>query len=140
MSGHALAIHDAFPHANVIGVEPADANDFQLSLAAGSRQRLEKPASICDGLLSYDVGVHNWPILAQICTQSVVATDLATQLAMKWLYQHHGLRSEPSGAITLAALLNHSADELAGTGDIVIVISGRNVDDSLFTSALNAQS
>lgn len=140
MSGHALAIHHAFPQAAIIGVEPAGANDFQLSLAAGNRQRLEKPTSICDGLLSYDVGVHNWPILAQICTQSVVATDLATQLAMKWLYQHHGLRSEPSGAITLAALLNHSADALAGTGDIVIVISGRNVDENLFTTALNAQS
>jgi threonine dehydratase len=139
MSGHAVAIHHAFLRAAIIGVEPAGANDFQLSFAAGNRQRLEKPTSICDGLLSYDVGVHNWPILSQMCTHSVIATDTETQRAMSWLYQNHGLRSEPSGAITLAALMNQSADALAGTGDIVVVISGRNVDESLFATSLKAQ-
>ena len=93
--------------------------------------RLPKPTSICDGLLSYDVGQHNWPILQQLVRQSLAIPDVATQQAMKWIYDHHGLRTEPSGAITLAGLLGGQID-LTGEGDIVVVISGRNVDESAF--------
>ncbi|QDU27187.1 L-threonine dehydratase catabolic TdcB [Anatilimnocola aggregata] len=131
MAGQALAIADGFPAARIIGVEPAGADDFRQSLAAGSIVRLAKPTSICDGLLSYDVGQHNWPILQQLVRQSLAIADTATQQAMKWLYDQHGLRTEPSGAITVAGLLGGQID-LTGDGDIVVVISGRNVDENAF--------
>ena len=131
MAGHALAIADAFPRARIIGVEPAGSNDFQQSLAAGHRVRIERPSSICDGLNSYDVGEHNWPILSRHVGQSVSLPDAATQQAMKWLYDHHGLRTEPSGAIATAALLGGQVD-LDGDGDVVVVVSGRNVDEFAF--------
>ncbi|MCA9054568.1 MAG: threonine/serine dehydratase, partial [Planctomycetaceae bacterium] len=51
--------------------------------------------------------------------------------AMRWLYDRHGLRAEPSGAIGLAALLGGRCD-LGRTGDVVVVLSGRNVDESAF--------
>ncbi|MGI8978867.1 MAG: threonine ammonia-lyase [Pirellulaceae bacterium] len=131
MAGHALAITDGFPRARLIGVEPAGSNDFQQSLAAGKRVRIERPSSICDGLNSYDVGEHNWPILSRLVSQSVSLPDAATQQAMKWLYDQHGLRTEPSGAIATAALLSGQVD-LSGDGDIVVVVSGRNVDEGAF--------
>ena len=131
MAGHALAIADGFPQARIIGVEPAEADDFRRSLEAGERVRLEQPASICDGLLSYDVGEHNWPILRQLVVESVIVPDIETQGAMKWLYETHGLRVEPSGAIATAAILQGRVD-LCGSGDIVIVISGRNLDEHRF--------
>ena len=133
MAGHALAIADGLPHAAIIGVEPTDADDFRRSLAAGERVRLERPASICDGLLSYDVGEHNWPILQKHVRQSVTVPDLETRAAMKWLYHQHGMRTEPSGAITVAAALSGHMD-LTGEGDLVFVISGRNADDGPFQS------
>ena len=129
--GHALAIADSFPQAKIIGVEPAEANDFQQSLAAGKRIRIEKPKSICDGLCSYDVGEHNWPILSRHVSQSVSIPDDETRRAMKWLYDQHGLRTEPSGAIATAALLSVQVD-LSGDGDIVVTLSGRNVDEGAF--------
>ena len=132
MAGHALAIADGFPQVRIIGVEPAEANDFQQSLAAGKRVRIERPKSICDGLCSYDVGEHNWPILSRHVSQAVSLPDTATQQAMKWLYDQHGLRTEPSGAIATAALLSGQVD-VAGDGDIVIVLSGRNVDETAFS-------
>ena len=131
MAGHALAIADNFPQAKIIGVEPDTADDFRQSLAAGKRLRMEKPTSICDGLLSYDVGEHNWPILQKLLSSSVAVSDMDTRRAMKWLYEHHGLRTEPSGAISTAALLTGSMP-LDGQGDIVIVLSGRNVDEVPF--------
>ncbi len=131
MAGHALAIADGFPASKIIGVEPDGADDFRQSLDAATRVRIERPASICDGLLSYDVGEHNWPILRKHVTEAVATPDRATQQAMKWLYENHGLRTEPSGAITTASLLSGKIN-LDGDGDVVIVLSGRNVDEAPF--------
>ncbi|QDT13849.1 threonine ammonia-lyase [Planctomycetes bacterium K23_9] len=133
MAGHALAIGNEFPVAKIVGVEPSGADDFGQSLAVGERVRLECPESICDGLLSYDVGEYNWPILKQYVSHSVCAADMETRQAMKWLYDHHGLRTEPSGAIAVAAALTGKTD-LSGEGDVVLVISGRNVDQDAFAN------
>lgn len=131
MAGHALAIADGFPGAQIVGVEPQEADDFRQSLASGQRVTVSHPKSICDGLLSYDVGEHNWPILKQYVSESVTASDNQTRDAMRWLYQHHGIRTEPSGAITTAALL-HGHIDCSGEGDVVVVLSGRNTDEDQF--------
>ena len=131
MAGHALSIAEYFPEAEIIGVEPEGADDFRQSLAANERVRIQKPQSICDGLLSYDVGFHNWPILQKLVRKSVVASDPEIQNAMKWLYAAHGLKTEPSGAITIAAAMCGKID-LTGEGDIVLILSGRNVDNDTF--------
>ena len=131
MAGHALAIEDGFPEAEIIGVEPENADDFRMSLAEGRRVRLDQPTSICDGLLSYDVGEYNWPILQRAVSRSVPVPDSETCAAMRWLYDEHGLRTEPSGAITTAALLSGRVSP-SGDGDIVVVLSGRNVDEVQF--------
>jgi threonine dehydratase len=133
MAGHALAIAAGFPAARIVGVEPAGADDFRQSLAAGRRVRIDRPESLCDGLLSYDVGEHNWPILSRLVRESVALPDLATRQAMRWLYDQHGLRTEPSGAIGVAALLDRLVD-LGGEGDVAVVLSGRNVDDDAFAA------
>ena len=137
MAGQAIAIADGYPHARIIGVEPAGADDFRRSLAAGRRVRIDHPTSICDGLLSYDVGEHNWPILKTLVTESTAVPDPATCGAMRWLYEQHGLRTEPSGAITIATLLEGQVD-LTGDGDVVVVLSGRNVDDDAFRRWIGA--
>jgi threonine dehydratase len=136
MAGHALAIADAFPDAEIIGVEPAGANDCQLSLQAGKRVRVDHPQSICDGLLSYDVGEQDWPILSRLLSGVVTPSDAETKQAMAWMYRQHGLRCEPSGAITIAAALGQQIDFSSKQGDVVLVVSGRNVDEPFFSSCL----
>jgi len=131
LAGHALSIAEGFPDATIVAVEPEGAADFRASVEAGSRVRWERPASICDGLLSYDVGVHNWPILQRLVGQAIAVSDAATMRAMRWLYEQHGSRTEPSGAIATAAVLERLVP-LDGDGDIVIVLSGRNVDEEAF--------
>ena len=97
----------------------------------GQRVRIERPTSICDGLLSYDVGEHNWPILQRHVAEAVAVPDRETREAMRWLYDRHGLRTEPSGAIATAALLSGRVS-LDGEGDLVVILSGRNVDEDQF--------
>ncbi len=134
MAGHALAVEDGYPQAHIIGVEPDTADDFRQSLEAGHVVRIEQPTGICDGLLSYDVGEHNWPILQRTVTASVVVSDDQTREAMQWLYEKHGLRTEPSGAIATAAVLQNRVS-LDGSGDLVIIISGRNLDEAQFQTS-----
>ena len=131
MADHALSIAHHYPGAIVVGVEPDGADDFRRSLEEDRRVRIDKPMSICDGLLSYDVGEHNWPILRRDVTRAVTSSDVETRQAMKWLYDRHGLRSEPSGAIAISALLTGAAAP-DGDADVVVVVSGRNVDDDQF--------
>jgi threonine dehydratase len=138
MAGQALAIADGFPAARIIGVEPAGADDFCRSLATGARVRIEHPKSICDGLLSYDVGEHNWPILKRLVGQAVAIPDDSTRGAMRWMYDKHGVHTEPSGAIGVSAVLGRKVD-LSGDGDVVIVISGRNVDDDAFKAWIDTE-
>lgn len=136
MAGHALAIADGFPQAQIIGVEPENAADFRQSLTEDRIIRIDQPSSICDGLLSYDVGTHNWPILRRHVSASETVPDTDTQRAMRWLYDQHGLRTEPSGAIAIAALLTGKVRP-SDDGDLVVVISGRNVDDDSFRKWTN---
>lgn len=131
MAGHALAVAEGLPEAAIIGVEPEGAADFCQSLAKGERVRIDQPASICDGLCSYDVGEHNWPILRDQVSAAVAVPDADTQDAMRWMYQRHGLRVEPSGAIGVAAALTGKV-VLDGEVDVVIIVSGRNVDEARF--------
>jgi len=49
------------------------------------------------------------------------------------------LRTEPSGAITTAAILSGEVD-LQGDGDIVLVLSGRNIDEPVFRNYLESVS
>lgn len=135
MAGHLLSIAAAFPSANMIAVEPAGADDFRQSLKANKRLSIEHPQSVCDGLLSYDVGEHNWPILSEHVTDALAVPDSSTIEAMKWVYDCHGLRTEPSGVITIAAMLSGRLD-VSDEGDIVAVISGRNIDQSQFEKYL----
>ena len=131
MAGHALSLAEHFPKADLIGVEPDGADDFRQSIAAGERTRIDLPTSICDGLLSYDVGEHNWPILHRLVKKSVTVSDSQTSTAMRWLMEEHGIRTEPSGAITTAALLTGAVNP-DGEGDVVAVLSGRNADEAQF--------
>jgi threo-3-hydroxy-L-aspartate ammonia-lyase len=135
MAGHAIAINYGFPTAKIVGVEPTGADDFRQSLAANQRIRIQQPTSICDGLLSYDVGLHNWPILKQLVSSSVVASDPEIKQAMSWIFRKHGLRTEPSGAITIAAALQDRID-FSGDGDVIFVVSGRNVDPQTFAECI----
>jgi threonine dehydratase len=63
--------------------------------------------------------------------RSLAIPDLQTRQAMRWLYEHHGLKTEPSGAIGVAGLLRGGLS-LSGDGDVVVVVSGRNADEEAF--------
>jgi threonine dehydratase len=110
----------------VIGVEPADANDTALSLAAGKRVEIPPPESIADGLRSPAPGELTFPIIQRNVERVVLVTDSEIREAMKFLLSRMKILVEPSGAVVVAAALSGKLP--SGLGRTGLVLSGGNVD------------
>ena len=133
-SGVALAL----PEARIVACEPEGHDDIARSFASGKRER-NAPGirSICDGLLTEEMGDITYEIAKARFERVVVMPDDATRRAMKFAFQRLKIVLEPSGALPLAALLEGSVDVKGKT--VAVVASGGNVDSETFISALNTQ-
>lgn len=125
----------ALPKARIIAVEPAEHNDIQRTLEAGSIQR-NAPGirSICDGLLTEQMGDITYPIARERFERVVAVTDAAVLRAMKFAFTRLKLVLEPSGAASLAALMEGGVDVSGLT--VAVIASGGNVDEETFARAL----
>lgn len=133
--GLATGVALALPKGRIIAVEPEGHDDIARTLAAGSIQR-NAPGirSICDGLLTEQMGEITYPIARARFERVVVVSDDAVLRAMKVAFQRLKIVLEPSGAASLAALLNGAVDVKGQT--VAVVASGGNVDAETFARAL----
>src|SRR5207249_6657835 len=103
----ATALAAARRRATVRRVEPSGAPKLKRSLEAGHPVRLERTASIVDGLIT--LGVGEIPF-AQLAAQRdrvggvALVDDDTLREAVHFLWQHCHLAGEPSGAATTAAV------------------------------------
>jgi len=126
----------ALPKAAIYVVEPEGHDDIARTLASGSIQR-NAPGirSICDGLLTEQMGEITFAIARERFAAAVAVSDNQVRRAMKFAFRHLKLVLEPSGAAALAAALEGKV-ELKGK-TVAIIASGGNVDAETFISALN---
>jgi threonine dehydratase len=129
MAGCAVATASIRPGCHLVGVEPAGAADTFASLAAGTRQRIDAPGSIADGLLVPTPGELTFPINEQLVDEVVTVSDEAITRAMRVLFERTKQVVEPSGAVGVAALL----DDRGFAGHRVgVVLSGGNISPARF--------
>ena len=130
-SGVALAL----PNARVFAIEPEGHADIAQSLASGSIQR-NPPGirSICDGLLTEQMGELTFPIAQARFAGALAVSDEAVLRAMKFAFRHLKLVLEPSGSASLAAALEGKVD-IKGKA-VALVASGGNIDAETFQRAL----
>jgi threonine dehydratase len=124
-AGIAAAIKLRLRGVRVIGVEPAGAPKLTRAREAGRPVRLERTASIADGLLATEIGRVTFAHHQEFLDDVVTVPDEAIPPAMRWLLDRTKLVAEPSGAITLAALMQGRVEAI---GPTVIVLSGGNVE------------
>jgi threonine dehydratase len=84
---------------------------------------------MADGLLTQSVGRFTWPILSRVVREAVRVSEDEIASAVRFLHREGRLRVEPSGAVTVAALL---AGHIRPGGPTVAILSGGNVDPELF--------
>ena len=134
-SGIALALEADAPGLRVRPAEPAGFDDVTRSLAQGSIARNRTLAgSICDAIVTPQPGELTFPIMQRLCGPGLVATDDEALYAVAHAFNRLKVVAEPGGAIALAAAL-FRRDEIEGD-DVIVTISGGNVDADMFARAL----
>lgn len=125
LSGTLLAARYFSPKTEVYAGEPEGAADAILSVQNGKIEKAPYINTIADGLLT-NLGSITFPIIQQYVKAVLTVSDAEIIRAMQLFYERMKLVVEPSGAVTLAAVLkNRKLFEGKRTG---IIISGGNVD------------
>ena len=124
-AGVASAIKMRLPKARVIGVEPTGSPKLSRARAAGKPVRLERSTGIADGLLAVEIGHLTFAHHQRYLDDVVLVDDDALRRAMRLLLDRLKLVVEPSGAITVAALLE---GKFRPSGPTVAVLSGGNIE------------
>ncbi len=129
LAGISVAVAGLKPGTRVVAVEPAGAAKLTAALAAGEPTTLDRTESMADGLLTRSIGRFTFPIIRRVVREAVQVTEDEIAAAVRFLHREAGLRVEPSGAVTTAAVL---AGRVRLDGPTVLVVSGGNVDPELF--------
>ena len=124
-AGVATAIKLRAPRARVIGVEPSGAPKLSRARAAGRPVRIPSTAGLADGLLAVEVGGIAFAHHEKYVDEVVQVDDGALGRAMRLLLDRVKLVAEPSGAITVAALMEGVARP---RGKTVALLSGGNIE------------
>jgi threonine dehydratase len=124
-AGVATAIKARCPSARVVGVEPAGAPKLTRARAAGKPVKLDRTGGLADGLLAVEIGHLPFRHHEAYVDDVVVIDDDQLVGAMRFLMDRLKLIAEPSGAITLAALLTGA---VAPDGPTVALLSGGNIE------------
>lgn len=130
LSGIAAAVKGSGRAVRVVGVEPAGAAKMAASRAAGRPVRLERTSSIADGLLPLQPSDLTFAHAQAFVDDLVTVDDQAIAGAVRWLFREARIVAEPSGAASVAAVLQAGASIGPGT---VAVISGGNVSAEDYT-------
>ncbi|MGD8396326.1 MAG: threonine/serine dehydratase [Candidatus Eiseniibacteriota bacterium] len=127
IAGVAVALKALSPSTRLIGVEPVGADAMCRSRAAGAPVRLERIATIADGLAPPFVGTLNFEIAERCVDDLVTVTDAELVGAMRYLMTRVKVVAEPAGAAAVAAVLAGRVP--VGTGErLVCIVSGGNVE------------
>jgi threonine dehydratase len=115
----------------VWAAEPLIANDAARSLREGRIvAHASEPQTIADGVRTLSVGKHNWAILQNGLAGIIEVSEENIVEAVRCLHRYAGLKAEPTGALSAAALLQ--APGQFRNQKVCCVISGGNVDPDRF--------
>lgn len=134
-SGIASAIHARKPGVKVFAAEPETAAPLARSFEAGSAQSFpEWQASWVDGCGGKSVFPRMWALAHHLLQGSVVASLEEIRRALKLVAERNHVVAEGAGACAVAAALSGRC----GSGKVVAVVSGGNIDLSRFAELVSA--
>ncbi|HEX3918151.1 MAG TPA: pyridoxal-phosphate dependent enzyme [Caulobacteraceae bacterium] len=126
VSGIGSVLRRERPGVRVLAAEVETALPAAAALAAGAPTQVEHRPSFVDGIGSSTVLAEMWPLVRQAVDGAVSASLAEIAAAIRLLAMKHRIIVEGAGAAALAAALAGRA----GTGDIVCIVSGGNIDVS----------
>ena len=124
------------PDARMVGVEPTGAASMLRSREGGGPVTLDSVSTVADGLKPVRPGDLTFAHCEDLVDEVVTVDDDSIRDAVRWLF-NLGLVVEPSGAATVAALLQ-GVVEPGVEGETVAILSGGNIEPSLLVEWLQA--
>ncbi len=134
-SGIAVALAGLRPEITVHTAEPEGFDDTARSLALGERvSNPSEQGSICDAIVTPIPGELTFPLLQKHAGSGFAVSDDSVLAAMKTAFDTLKVIVEPGGAVALAAALD--PQNLPNEKELIVILSGGNVDQVLFQQAL----
>ncbi len=134
-SGIAVALAALRPEITVHTAEPEGFDDTARSLVLGERvSNSTEQGSICDAIVTPTPGDLTFPLLQKYAGAGFAVSDDSVLGAMKIAFDTLKVIVEPGGAVALAAALN--PQNLPDEKELIVILSGGNVDEHLLQQAL----
>jgi threonine dehydratase len=131
-SGIATAVRALAPRAGVFGCEVSTATPLRAALAAGRPVTVERTSSFVDGIGGRGVLPEMFPLLKALLTGGLVSSIGEVAAALRMLVERAHVVAEGAGATPVAAALSGGG----GTGKVVCVVSGGNIDTAVLADLL----
>jgi threonine dehydratase len=130
--GIAVAITALAPRVEVYAAEVTTAAPLAASLAAGEPREVTYTKSFVDGIGAPFVLSEMWPLASTLLAGALTSTPDAIAAAVRLLVERNHVVAEGAGAASVAAAIAGRA----GSGRIVCVVSGGNVDAAVLMRIL----
>ena len=127
ISGIAIAVSEITPKINVVGAEPALADDARQSFEQKKLIPSNYPDTVADGLRT-SLGIKTYPIILKYVKDIITAPEQKILPIMKVMTKNLKDNIEPSSAVPLAALIENK--QMFKDKKVGIIISGGNFASS----------
>ena len=127
ISGIAVAVSEITPKINVVGAEPALADDARQSFEQKKLIPSNYPDTVADGLRT-SLGNKTYPIILKYVKDIITAPEHKILPIMKVMTKNLKDNIEPSSAVPLAALIENK--QMFKDKKVGIIISGGNFSSS----------
>jgi len=134
-TGIATAIKGRKRDTRVYACEVETAAPLAASFAAGSAQAVKRIPSFVDGMGAESVLPEMWELVQPLLEGSIVVSLREIVSAIGLLFERNRVIAEGAGAASVAAALTGKA----GTGRVVCVVSGGNIDLSKLVKILHGE-
>lgn len=135
IGGIAQSVARAKAATKVFGAEPALANDAARSLREGRIiVNEQEPKTIADGARTISLGHHNWAIIREHVAGIIEVSEEQIREGVRLLYDLANLKVEPTGALSIGAVL--AAPDQFRDQTVCCVVSGGNVDPAVYRKCI----
>ena len=133
--GIGSAIRSLRPETKIYACEVETACPLSASLAAGEPRGVNYVPSFVDGIGGKSVLAEMWPRIRDLLDGSLVMPLAAVASAVRLLAERNRIIAEGAGATAVAAALSGKA----GSGKVVCVVSGGNIDSAVLARILTGE-
>ncbi|HMG21467.1 MAG TPA: pyridoxal-phosphate dependent enzyme [Kofleriaceae bacterium] len=134
-TGIASALRALRPAARILTAEPETAAPLAASLVAGRPVDVDYAPSFVDGCGSRSLLAEMWPIVRDLIDGALAIPLREIADAIRILAERNRVVAEGAGAVAVAA----ACSGRAGTGAIVCVVSGGNIDPAKLARILHGE-